>query len=75
MTGRDVLRLMAGRGAARAGLPSSYVNIHFGVETYNRIEFRTSLPAFGSDNHAFTQVTTSEADAMWACGSRSRENR
>lgn len=64
VTGRDVLRSIAARGAARPGLPSSYVNIHFGVKTYTRIEFRTSLPAFESDNHAFTNVTTSEADTM-----------
>ena len=64
VTGRDVLRLMAARGAARPGLLSSYVNIHFGVKTYTRVEFRTSLPAFESDNHAFANVATSEADTM-----------
>jgi hypothetical protein len=64
VTGHDVLRLMTGRGSQRSGLPSSYVNIYFGVQTYNRIEFRTSLPAFETDNHAFANIATSEADAM-----------
>jgi hypothetical protein len=64
VTGRDVLRLIAARDTPRPGRQSSYVNIHFGMETYTRIEFRTSLPAFESDNHAFTHVTTSEADVM-----------
>ena len=68
VTGRDVLRLIAARGALRSGLLSCYVNIHFGAETYTRIEFRTSLPAFESDNHAFTNVTTSHADAMYERG-------
>jgi hypothetical protein len=64
ITGRDVLRLITVRGAARSGLPSSYVNIYFGAKAYTRIEFRTSIPAFESDNHAFINVRTSEADAM-----------
>ncbi|WP_116810001.1 hypothetical protein [Steroidobacter cummioxidans] len=64
ITGRDVLRLISAHGAVRAGLPSSYVNIYFGVRSYSRIEFRTSIPAFESDNHAFSNVRTSEADAM-----------
>jgi hypothetical protein len=53
-------------GKARPGLPSSYVNIYFGAKTYSRIEFRTSIPAFESDNHAFTNAaaSASEADAM-----------
>lgn len=63
VTGRDVLRLIAANGKARPGLPSSYVNIYFGAKTYSRIELRTSIPAFESDNHAFTNVAASEADA------------
>jgi hypothetical protein len=62
VTGRDVLRLVAARDTPRPGQLSSYVNIHFGAETYTRIEFRTSLPAFESDNHAFASVAVSEAD-------------
>ena len=64
VTGRDVLRLIAARGTPRPGLLSSYVNIYFGAQTYSRIEFRTSLPAFESDNHAFANLATSEADEM-----------
>jgi hypothetical protein len=64
VTGRDVLRSIASRGMARPGLLSCYVNIYFGAQTYTRVEFRTSAPAFESDNHAFANVTTSEADAM-----------
>ena len=64
VTGRDVLRLIAARGTPSPGLPSCYVNIHFGAETYTRIEFRTSLPAFESDNHAFANVAVSAADAL-----------
>lgn len=60
VTGRDVLRL----AAAPSAQISRCVNVHFGTETYTRIEFRTSIPAFESDNHAFTNVTRSEADAM-----------
>lgn len=64
VTGRDVLRLIPANGKARSGLPSSYVNIYFDAKTYSRIEFRTSIPAFESDNHAFTNVAASEVDAM-----------
>lgn len=64
VTGRDVLRLITARGASRPGRVSCYVNIHFGAKTYTRIEFRTSIPAFESDNHAFNNVMTSEADSM-----------
>jgi hypothetical protein len=64
ITGRDVLRLIAGTGKSLPGRLSSYVNIYFGAQVYNRIEFKTSSPAFESDNHAFSNVTTSEADAM-----------
>ncbi|WP_221304416.1 Npun_F0296 family exosortase-dependent surface protein [Povalibacter uvarum] len=64
VTGRDVLRLIAERQLATPGTLSTYVNIHFRATTYTRIEFRTSLPAFESDNHAFSNVVVSEADAM-----------
>lgn len=64
VTGRDVLRSIAARGPASPGSLSCYVNIYFGTQTYTRIEFRTSAPSFESDNHAFANVTTSEADAM-----------
>jgi hypothetical protein len=60
VTGRDVLRLIV----SRTGLVSSYVNVYFGAETYTRIEFRTTIPAFESDNHAFTNVATSKVDEM-----------
>jgi hypothetical protein len=64
VTGRDVLRSLAERGTASPGLLSCYVNIYFGAQAYTRIEFRTSALSFESDNHAFANVTTSEADAM-----------
>lgn len=64
VTGRDVLRLVAARGSAPRGRVSCYVNIYFGTETYSRVEFRTSIPAFESDNHAFSNVTISEVDTM-----------
>jgi hypothetical protein len=64
VTGRDVLRLIAARGTPSSKLPSCYVNIHFGAETFTRVEFRTSIPAFESDNHAFAKVAISEADAL-----------
>ena len=64
VTGRDVLHLISARGTPSPRLPSCYVNIHFGAETYTRIEFRTSLPAFESDNHAFANVAVSAADAL-----------
>ena len=64
VTGGQVLRLLAARSPARPSLPSSYVNIYFGAKTYTRIELRTSIPAFESDNHAFSNVVTSEADVM-----------
>jgi len=60
VTGRDVLRLSASPPAK----VSRYVNIYFGTGSYTRIEFRTSTPAFESDNHAFMNVTRSEVDVM-----------
>lgn len=63
VTGRDVLRLIAALGTPSSKQPSWYVNIHFDTETYTRIEFRTSLPAFESDNHAFNNTASSASEA------------
>jgi hypothetical protein len=68
VTGLDVIAMGTRLGDQSAAGSNRYVNIDFGTDSFDRIDFTTTHYAFESDNHAFANTSVPEPGTLSMMG-------
>ncbi len=64
VTGLDVIAMGTRLGDQAAAGSNRYVNINFGLDSFDRVDFTTTQYAFESDNHAFANTSVPEPGTL-----------